>query len=65
VYASAFHRPGRPPGPYWPGTVTWLGDEGPPLRVDLLLERSAEELGAIAAGLRRDSATADLAAAGS
>ena len=33
VFASAFHRPGTPPGPYWPGTVTWLEDEGPPRRV--------------------------------
>ena len=28
VFASAFHHPGRPPGPYWPGTVTWVEDEG-------------------------------------
>jgi Calcineurin-like phosphoesterase superfamily domain len=44
VFASAFHRPGTPPGPYWPGTVTWLEDEGPPQRVRLLLERTREEL---------------------
>jgi len=44
VFASAFHRPGTPPGPYWPGTVTWLEDEGPPRRVRLLTERSREEL---------------------
>lgn len=36
VYADAFHHPGRPPGPYWPGTVTWVEDEGPPRRVRLL-----------------------------
>ena len=33
VFASAFHHPGRPPGPYWPGTVTWLEDDEPPRRV--------------------------------
>ena len=27
IFASAFHHPGTPPGPYWPGTVTWLEDE--------------------------------------
>ena len=52
VFASAFHRPGTPPGPYWPGTVTWLEDEGPPRRVRLLHERSREELRAIVAGSR-------------
>jgi hypothetical protein len=44
VFASAFHRPGTPPGPYWPGTVSWVEDEGPPRRVRLLLERSRDEL---------------------
>ena len=44
VFASAFHRPGTPPGPYWPGTVTWLDDEGPPRRTRLLMDRSREEL---------------------
>jgi Calcineurin-like phosphoesterase len=44
VFASAFHRPGTPPGPYWPGTVTWLDDERPPQRVNLLLDRTREEL---------------------
>lgn len=36
VFASAFHHPGTPPGPYWPGTVTWLEDSGPPQRSRLL-----------------------------
>lgn len=40
IFATAFHHPGRPPGPYWPGTVTWLDDEGPPRRVHLLSEHS-------------------------
>jgi hypothetical protein len=54
VFASAFHHPGTPPGPYWPGTVTWLGDEGPPQRARLLLEHSREELGAAASRLAAD-----------
>jgi hypothetical protein len=44
VFSSAFHRPGTPPGPYWPGTVTWLEDERPPRHVRLLLEHPREEL---------------------
>jgi len=44
VYADAFHHPGTPPGPYWPGTVTWVEDDGPPRRVRLLLDRSHAEL---------------------
>jgi predicted phosphodiesterase len=44
VYADAFHHPGSPPGPYWPGTVTWLDDEGPPRRVRLLNQWPREDL---------------------
>ena len=44
VFADAFHHPGAPPGPYWPGTVTWVEDEGPPRRVRLLLDQPREEL---------------------
>lgn len=51
VFASAFHHPGTPPGPYWPGTVTWLEDEAPPRRVRLLIERSREEMRATVADL--------------
>lgn len=36
VFASIFHHPGEPPSPYWPGTLTWLEDEGPPRREALL-----------------------------
>jgi hypothetical protein len=43
-FASAFHRPGTPPGPYWPGTVTWVEEEGPPRRVRLLMNRAHAEL---------------------
>ncbi len=46
VFASAFHHPGTPPGPYWPGTLTWLDESGPPRRERLLLDRSGEQLGA-------------------
>jgi hypothetical protein len=44
IFASAFHHPGTPPGPYWPGTVTWLEDEGPPRRVSLLVDHHRDEL---------------------
>lgn len=44
VFASAFHHPGTPPSPYWPGTVTWLTDDGPPRRVRLLLDHPRDEL---------------------
>jgi hypothetical protein len=47
VFASAFHHPGTPPGPYWPGTVTWLEDDAPPRRVRLLADRSREDLAAV------------------
>ena len=50
VFADAFHHPGTPPGPYWPGTVTWLEDEGPPRRERLLLERPRESCAEIAVG---------------
>jgi Calcineurin-like phosphoesterase len=55
VFASAFHRPGTPPSPYWPGTVTWLEDDAPPRRVRLLLGRSRDEL----RGITRRLASAD------
>lgn len=44
VFADALHHPGAPPGPYWPGTVTWLDDDGPPRRVHLLANHSHREL---------------------
>jgi hypothetical protein len=46
VFADAFHHPGKPPGPYWPGTVTWVEDEGPPRRERVLLDRRHAELAA-------------------
>jgi|SRR5881394_242350 len=51
VFASAFHHPGTPPGPYWPGTVTWLDDGGPPQRTRLLTEHHRDELRGIVAHL--------------
>lgn len=51
VFASAFHHPGTPPGPYWPGTITWLDDSGPPHRKRLLLDHRRENLGATVTGL--------------
>jgi predicted phosphodiesterase len=44
TFTSAIHQPGTPPGPYWPGTVTWVEDEGPPRRVALLEGHSREAL---------------------
>jgi hypothetical protein len=55
TFASAFHHPGTPPGPYWPGTVTWLENEGPPRRVRLLNEHPRE---ALRATVRRAALTA-------
>jgi len=49
VFADAFHHPGTPPSPYWPGTVTWLDAEGPPRRVRTLLDLPREELSAAVA----------------
>lgn len=53
VFADAFHHPGSPPGPYWPGTVTWLDDDGPPRCSRLLVETAREELHATAIRLAR------------
>lgn len=53
VFASAFHRPGTPPGPYWPGTVTWVDGEGPPRRVRLLAEHPHADLKQIVKATRR------------
>ncbi len=44
VFASAFHQPGTPPNSYWPGTVTWLEDNEPPRRMNLLHSYSHEEM---------------------
>ncbi len=44
VFASVFHHPGTPPSPYWPGTVTWVEESGPPRRKQLLLEHSHADM---------------------
>jgi hypothetical protein len=44
VFATAFHHPGRPPSPYWPGIVTWVEDDAPPRRVQLLHDRTHAQL---------------------
>lgn len=44
VFATAFHQPGTPPNSYWPGTVTWLEDNKPPRRVQLLHSYSHKEM---------------------
>jgi UDP-2,3-diacylglucosamine pyrophosphatase LpxH len=44
VFASIFHHPGEPPSPYWPGTLTWLEDEGPPRREALLRDLDHERM---------------------
>jgi Calcineurin-like phosphoesterase len=44
VFASAFHQPGMPPNSYWPGTVTWLEDNDPPRRLQLLHSYSHKEM---------------------
>jgi UDP-2,3-diacylglucosamine pyrophosphatase LpxH len=54
IFASAFHHPGTPPGPYWPGTLTWLEDDGPPRRTHLLHERPRDELRATVARLEAE-----------
>jgi hypothetical protein len=49
VFTSLFHHPGTPPNAYWPGTVTWVEDDGPPRRVQLLLDHSHERMTALLA----------------
>jgi hypothetical protein len=52
VFSTALHRPGRPPNSYWPGTVTWVEDFGPPRRVELLRDREHRDFLALAARSR-------------
>jgi Calcineurin-like phosphoesterase len=56
VFATAFHHPGKPPSPYWPGTVTWVEDDSAPRRVQLLSGYSHEKMAA-AVSLSRSAAT--------
>jgi Calcineurin-like phosphoesterase len=52
IFTAALHPRGARPGPYWPGTVTWVEAEGPPRRVALLDDWDVDRLGAIARGGR-------------
>lgn len=44
VFSTALHNPGEPPNPYWPGTVTWVEDSGPPRQVELLRDRTHHDM---------------------
>jgi hypothetical protein len=52
VFSTPLHNPGRPPNSYWPGTVTWLEDSGPPRRVELLRDREHHDMVELAARSR-------------
>jgi len=52
VFSTPLHRPGTPPNAYWPGTVTWVEDSGPPRRVELLGDREHHDMVEIAARSR-------------
>jgi hypothetical protein len=52
VFSTPLHRPGTPPNSYWPGTVTWLEDSGPPRRVQLLQDREHHDMVELAARAR-------------
>lgn len=52
VFSTPLHNPGTPPNSYWPGTVTWVEQDGPPRRVELLRDRTHADLVALAARSR-------------
>src|SRR4029077_3762010 len=52
VFSTPLHRPGTPPNAYWPGTVTWVEDSGPPRRVELLGDRGHHDMVELAARSR-------------
>ena len=47
VFSPAFQVPDDPANPYWPGTVTWVEESGPPRRVRILANRSQAEMKAL------------------
>jgi UDP-2,3-diacylglucosamine pyrophosphatase LpxH len=53
IFSGALCAPGAERSAFWPGTLTWLEDEGPPGRIELLDDRSVDELAALVKGLRR------------
>jgi hypothetical protein len=52
VFSTPLHNPGRPPNSYWPGTVTWVEDTGPPRQVELLRDREHADMVELAARAR-------------
>jgi hypothetical protein len=60
VFSTPLHRPGTPPNAYWPGTVTWVEDSGPPHRVELLQDREHHEMVELAARARGIETTAPI-----
>lgn len=64
VFADAFHRPGTPPGPYWPGTVAWIDDSGPPQLKNLLLDSDHKNLKRIRKSLAGQVDDSDFRAGG-
>jgi hypothetical protein len=52
VFSTPLHNPGTPPNSYWPGTVTWVEDTGPPRQVELLRDREHADMVALAAKSR-------------
>jgi hypothetical protein len=52
VFSTPLHNPGTPPNSYWPGTVTWIEDSGPPRRVELLRDREHHDMVELAARSR-------------
>jgi predicted phosphodiesterase len=49
VFAPAFQIPDDAHNPYWPGTVTWIEESGPPRRVSVLRDRTHDEMAALLA----------------
>jgi 3',5'-cyclic AMP phosphodiesterase CpdA len=47
VFAPAFQVPDDPHNPYWPGTVTWVEESGAPRRVQVLVDRSHDQMVAL------------------
>lgn len=64
VFSTPLHNPGRPPNSYWPGTVTWLEDSGPPRQVELLRDRQHHDMVELAAKARGLDAAPTPAASG-
>jgi hypothetical protein len=52
VFSTPLFNPEAPPNSYWPGTVTWVDDSGPPRRVELLRDRTHADLLDLAARSR-------------